>query len=603
MKHHQVHFLPDNLAANIHEGATLLEAAGQVGIILSTPCGGIGRCFKCHVDIGPSEKAVLACQYIVKSDLTVVIPEKSRFFRQQILEHGIQREITSDPFFKKVYLRSFNGNSDQLAEAISEQIPDVEISLSTKDDIISLLGNMDSNGLTVTLKSTNEIQTLSSNRSYELIAVEPGNTSSQLYGLAIDIGTTTVVARLINLNSGEILNVNSLGNPQSRYGSDVISRINYSQEQNGSEHLQQTILSSLDQLINQAVQKAEIDRNAIYDVVIVGNTAMNHLLRKLPVAQLGQAPYRAHSLDASDLAPSESGLNIYQNGNTHFMANIAGFVGSDTLAAALACGMDLSDVNAVLVDIGTNGEIALKTQSHLLAASCAAGPALEGAGIVCGSRAQSGAIERVVYDGDEIGLDIIDSEKAHTICGSGLIDALAVMLELEVIDSTGRFYEPHELNPLLAASIRERLITIENESAFVLAGQLRDNTWKDPVFLKQGDIRQLQLAKAAIRVGIEMLLKKAEITSNHIQQLFLAGAFGNYIQRENAVRIGLLPDIPIKNIHFVGNAAGSGAQMALISRHVRKTAIDFSRQFEYLEIANQPDFQTIFSNFLLFPEK
>jgi uncharacterized 2Fe-2S/4Fe-4S cluster protein (DUF4445 family) len=255
-----------------------------------------------------------------------------------------------------------------------------------------------------------------------------------------------------------------------------------------------------------------------------------------------------------------------------------------------------------LVDIGTNGEIVLKTGSDFLAASCAAGPALEGAGIMCGSRAQSGAIERVVYNNNEIDVDVIDCERARTVCGSGLIDAIAVMLELEVIDPTGRFYQSHELNPLLPESIRRRLVTVEKEPAFVLAGENTNGQWEHLVYLKQSDIRQIQLAKAAIRAGIELLLSSSNIPVSSIHQVMLAGAFGNYIKKESAVRIGLLPCISPAKIHFVGNAAGSGAQMAVLSRDARLLMDTIADEIDYQEIAHMADFQTLFSEYLLFPE-
>jgi uncharacterized 2Fe-2S/4Fe-4S cluster protein (DUF4445 family) len=366
--------------------------------------------------------------------------------------------------------------------------------------------------------------------------------------------------------------------------------------------LHNAIVVCLNELLDSVSQQAGIKCSDIYEIAAVGNTTMSHLLLRHPVQQLGQAPYEAYSLAAGDHAPDELCLNINPAGNIHILANIAGFVGSDTVAASLACGLDASNSNTLLVDIGTNGEIVFRTESHLLSASCAAGPALEGAGIACGSRAQSGAIERVFLDEDDIDVDVIGSDQAATLCGSGLIDAVAVMLELGIIDSTGRFCDRFELDPMLSDSIRRRLITHNNEPAFVLSGHYIKKQWENAVFLTQKDIRQIQLAKAAIRAGIELILQKAEISKEGIQQLLLAGAFGNYIQKKSALQIGLLPKIPLERIHFVGNAAGSGAQMALISQDMRIMAKKLADKIDYLEIAHQADFQMIFSEFLLFPE-
>jgi uncharacterized 2Fe-2S/4Fe-4S cluster protein (DUF4445 family) len=433
-----------------------------------------------------------------------------------------------------------------------------------------------------------------------LTGIEPGNTSQTLYGLAVDIGTTTVVARLVDLNTAAIRATVSSGNPQAAYGSDVISRISCSEKENGLELLHGSIISCLNGLAEQAAHAAGIQTTDIYEVTAAGNTTMNHLFLKHPVRSLGQAPYRAYSLLEANRSPADLNLKINPAGNIYAMANIAGFVGSDTVAAALACQMDVEPQVTLLVDIGTNGEIVLAANGRLTAASCAAGPALEGAGILFGSRAQAGAIERVIFDGRDIDVDVIGGAKPSSICGSGLIDAVAVMLDAGIIDSTGRLLQPEEINPLLSAKIRHRLTTIDGSLAFVLTSG-HPNADQGLVYLTQKDIRQLQLAKAAIHAGIMLLLRDTGINASSIAKLLLAGAFGNYIDRRNAVRIGLLPELPLDRIHFVGNAAGTGAEMVLISRPRRKRAAELTRQIQYLEIALQPDFQTVFSDSLLFP--
>ena len=604
MKHYTVLFQPDNRTASIHEGATLLEAAGQVGIILSTPCGGMGRCGKCRVRLLPSEKEVLACQYVIDHDLTVSIPDSSRFFKQKILDHGIRREIDGKPSVQKIFVKNPPSKIDDLSNVLAEMVSaQVILENNLAPTSLSQLKSLPNGGVTAVLLLNSFCQQDPSSSCYQLTGIQAGDTTEKLYGAAIDIGTTTVVVRLINLNTGETIAVESTGNPQGQLGADVISRISYCDKQSGQETLHHTIISCLNELILSAVQKAGIESSDIYEITAVGNTTMNHLLLRYPVKQLGQAPYHAYSLEAKDHHPHQLGLNINPAGNIHTLANIAGFVGSDTVAATLACGLDITKKHSLLVDIGTNGEIVLVTHSHLLAASCAAGPALEGAGITFGSRAQAGAIERVILNGDDIDVDVIDSVRAGTLCGSGLIDAAAVMLNLKIIDSTGRFCDSNELDPLLSDSIRKRLITHNNEPAFVLAGEYARNQWKEAVFLTQKDIRQIQLANAAIRAGIELLLKKSGTKNEDIEQLLLAGAFGNYIQKKSALRIGLLPKIPLEKIHFVGNAAGSGAQMALVSRHAREIAKKLAEKIDYMEIAHQADFQMVFSEYLLFPEK
>ncbi|MBL7215450.1 MAG: DUF4445 domain-containing protein [Phycisphaerae bacterium] len=604
MKHYQVHFQPDDKQVTIHHGATLLEAAGLVGIILSNPCGGAGRCGKCKVRLMPSKKEVFACQYAIEHDIEVFIPDSSRFFKQKILEHGITQDVLVNPAVQKIFTNNPVSGLEELSKIITRKLREpCYIDKDMEDKYVKNQTSSNHAGITAVLINciTTGTDLSSDTISWRLVNIEEGDTTEKLFGLAVDIGTTTVVARLINLQTSQVIATVSTGNPQAHYGIDVISRIGFTETDAGGATLHETIISCLNNLCDEAARQAGIETNHIYEIVIAGNTTMNHLLLKYPVRQLGQAPYQAHSLLSTNQKASKVGLYINPAGHVYTPANIAGFVGSDTVAAALACGLDSTDAVTLLVDIGTNGEIVLGTKDHLWAASCAAGPALEGAGITFGSRAQSGAIERVIYDQNDIDIDVIGQTKAATICGSGLIDAVAVLLDIKIIDSTGRFTEPDELGvPMVPEKIKKRVTRYQNEPAFVLTG--KDNS-ETAVLLTQKDVRQIQLAKAAIQAGILLLLKKAGYDQIQIQQILLAGAFGNYIQKENAIRIGLLPNIAVEKIHFVGNAAGSGAQMILINRATRKLAEQLARQIEYLEIAHQTEFQEVFSECLLFPKK
>jgi len=542
MKHFNVTFYPDGKQISVHSDATLLVAAGQAGIILNTSCGGRGTCRKCLVNILPDGQEVLACQYRIQSNLKVMIPDASRFFEHKILETGIS--------------------------------PKFEIEPTT-------------------------------------VCLEKGDTTSEIFGLAIDIGTTTVVVKLINMLDGKCLATEAELNPQIRYGDDVISRITYAETDKHLAQLQKLIVGCINKLTAKLCKALSIDSARIYEVAIVGNTTMNHIFLKLPVKQLGQAPYRAHSVDAHDLPAGKLGLKINPAANVHTVENIAGFVGADTTAVALAVDIDSAKQMTMVVDIGTNGEIILGTKDKLYAASCAAGPALEGARISQGSRAMDGAIEAVVVNKTDIGLDVIGNCTPVSICGSGMIDAVAVLLDLGIIDSTGRFVEPQKLKDKLPPKILSRLTTKNNQPAFCLSDTtLRSNASlrststshaQEPKVLLTGkDIRQVQLAKAAIRTGIKFLQKKIGIEDMDIKRIYLAGAFGNYIRRKSAVRIGLLPDIPLERIQSVGNAAASGAQMVLLSRTVRAKAAKLARKIKYIEIAHEPDFTTVYTDCMLF---
>jgi len=528
MKHFTITFKPDDKQISIHSGATLIEAAGQAGIILNTVCGGKGTCKKCLVKLEPDGPEVLACQHHIQSDLTVTIPSSSRFFEQKILEHGIDTKI-------------------DLAATIHEK--------------------------------------------YQAKAAP-----DKIFGIAVDIGTTTIVAKLINMADGQCLATEAALNPQSRYGDDVISRIAYAQTDEKLAELHKAVIDCVNNLTTKLCKKTSIDANHIYEMCVVGNTTMNHIFLKLPVIQLGQAPYKAFSLDAHDLPAGELALQINPVGNIHTVENIAGFVGSDTTAVALAVDIYSAEETTLVVDIGTNGELVLGTKDKLYAASCAAGPALEGARITCGSRAAQGAIEAVVVNEDDIDLDVIGNYPACSICGSGLIDAVAILLDLGVIDQTGRFVEPAKLKGKTPPAIFSRIREEQGEPAFILA----ENADVDTVFLTQKDIRQMQLAKAAIRAGIRLLQKRIGLEDCDIEHILLAGAFGNYIRKESALRIGLLPTVPAEKIRFVGNAAASGAWMILLSRHCREMARELAHKIEYIEIAHEPEFQDVYVDSMLF---
>jgi uncharacterized 2Fe-2S/4Fe-4S cluster protein (DUF4445 family) len=402
------------------------------------------------------------------------------------------------------------------------------------------------------------------------------------------------------MKTGRLLATSATLNPQTKFGDDVISRIGYAQTEAKLKELNELIVGRLNDLIADCCHQANAQGSDIYETCVVGNTTMHHIFLRLPVAQLGEAPYKAFSLDAGDSTPANVGLRINPAGNVHTVANIAGFVGADTTAVALATSLDSADQMTLVIDIGTNGEVVLGTKDKLLAASCAAGPAFEGARIACGSRAADGAIEAVILSKHNIDIDVIGKGRPVSICGSGLIDAVAILLELGVIDFTGRFKPKTNL----PSSIARRVTGVKHKHTqgkdegpvFVLA--YKGHT--PAVYLTQQDIREVQLAKSAIRAGIHLLQHRLKVADADIRQIYLAGAFGNYIRGQSALRIGLLPNVPVERIHSVGNAASSGAQLILVSSRCRTLAADLARKIEYIEIANDPLFQSTFADSMLF---
>lgn len=528
MTHFRVVFKPDDKEISIHAGATLLEAARQAGIILTTPCGGKGTCGKCAVRVSPEGPPVFACQFHIQSDLTVVVPPESRFYAHKILEHGVAVEGQVRPTVYRRY--------------------------------------------------------------------EPVAGPEKILGVAVDIGTTTVVAKLLDMRNGRCLATRAVLNPQTRFGDDVISRIHFARSPEHLAEIHQVIIDCVNELIHGLCERAAVPVWSIYETCVVGNTTMNHIFLGYPVEQLGRAPYLAHSVEARDVSPDELGLDMNPVGNVHCVANIAGFLGADTTAVALAVDMDSLQDRTLVVDIGTNGEIVLGHGGALYAASCAAGPALEGARIRHGSRAVDGAIEAVVVDGD-VELDVIGGASPRSICGSGLIDAVAVILDLGVIDATGRFSDREAFRKTLPAPIVSRLCESDGQPAFCLSWN--DRTGHPAVILTQRDIREVQLAKAAIRAGIRILMNKLGLVDSDIDRVLLAGAFGNYIRPASAVRIGLLPNVALDRIQSVGNAAAAGAQMSLISEESRERAVRLARKIRYVEIAHERGFSDFFAEAMM----
>jgi uncharacterized 2Fe-2S/4Fe-4S cluster protein (DUF4445 family) len=422
-----------------------------------------------------------------------------------------------------------------------------------------------------------------------------------LYGVACDIGTTTVVAKLLDLATGELAATSATVNPQARHGHDVISRISHASSDQGLAELQRLIVEAINGLLADLCRQAGIDSRQVVQVCAVGNTTMNHLLLGLPVRQLGQAPYAAYSLDGHDVQAAGLGIRIHPAGVVHTVENIAGFLGSDTTAVGIAADVGNLGVTTLVLDIGTNGELLLEARGKVSAASCAAGPAFEGARITQGSRAVMGAIERVDLSGGDLEIGVIGGASPRSICGSGLVDAVAAMLDLGVLDATGRMAGPGRCPPGLAAAIESRVLEVEGSPAFCLASDPKAG--RPAVVLTQADIRQVQLAKAAIRSGIEILLRRNDLAVGDISRVLMAGAFGNTIRPQGAIRIGLLPELPPDHVVSIGNAACAGAEMILINRHCRAAAGRLARSIDHVEIALDPEFEQIYADAMSFPSR
>ena len=438
----------------------------------------------------------------------------------------------------------------------------------------------------------------------DIIGIERDDKSDQNYGVAVDIGTTTVVGYLMNLNTGEQLAVSAKTNPQTGFGDDVISRIHYANtNKDGLETLSERIVTCMNEIIGELCDKAKIEKKFIYEITITGNSTMNHILLRLNPKYLAQHPYVTVLRSSIDMRAEDLGIHINKYGKLYAMPNIAGFVGGDTVGVILATDLHKTKDIKFAIDIGTNGELVMGNKDRLVSCSTAAGPAFEGARITFGMRASDGAIEKVVINDEGVHINTIGNAKAVGICGTGLIDSIAELLKVGVILPSGRMIKKEELPDDKPDFIRERLIIHEKHGvSFILVPKSESKTGED-ILLTQKDVRETQLAKGAILAGYEILKSSLGIKDEDITEVLLAGAFGNYIRRDQAIRIGLLPKLPKDKIKFVGNAAGFGAKMVLLSKDMRKEACEISENTKYVELAVRRDFQDIFVGSMGFPEE
>jgi len=610
--HFHVTFEPEGRTVSVMAGTTLVEAAGRAGVILDTPCGGTGTCGKCRVQIvlnppAPSEMDRrhcsddeleqgfrLACQARVEQEMRVVVPLTTRFFDQKILTDGRGLRVALHPTVTKAHLQlaepsieDQRADADRLRAALVEK--HVEPSLKVLRDIPGLIRKHRFDVTAVTAEG-------------RLIAVEPGNTSHQNYGVAFDIGTTTVVGFLIDLTTGREAAVAARSNPQIAFGDDVVSRIRHTTENaNGLKELQTRIAACMNDIIGECCRAAKIRLKDVYEITAVGNTTMGHILLGIPPEFVAQAPYVAAVRRSVNVSAREIGIRIHPNGLVHVLPNIAGFVGADTVGVILAADMIEAKEPVLAIDIGTNGELVLATPDKLITCSTAAGPAFEGARIKHGMRAATGAIDKIMITSD-VEYNVIGDAPAQGLCGTALIDLVAELLRVGALDTMGRLLPPEEMPGNVPDAVKRRIVSGENNALDFVIVPKDATAFDGPLVLTQRDIRELQLAKGAIAAGVAILLKEGGLSPEALGRVLLAGAFGNFIRRKQAKRIGLLPDVTTDRILYIGNAAGAGARMALLSRRCKNTADRISEETEYLELAARADFQTEFMSAMLFPE-
>lgn len=582
MEQHKITFLPDNIQMEVPVGMNIMAAAAEAGVEVEGPCGGKGTCGKCRVKIlrSEGEEWVRACQTPISGDLVVEIPQAEvSVYRKSAISLS-QTTVELDPGVVKVCLQVE-------APSLEHQVADAERFLEAlgRESLMLSLEAMRSLPGAVRQAGGEVTAVLSGT---EVLAVEVGNTLERLYGLALDIGTTTVVAALVDLTSGETLATASASNTQNIFGADVIARIEHaSKEPKGLEQLQRRVLQVINKLVAHLRAETGVGALEIYQAAVVGNTTMSHLFLAVDPANLAPSPFVPGFSRLTTVKAKELGLSICPQALVYVLPNIAGYVGADTVGVILATELDQKQGLHLAVDIGTNGEIVLAAHGQLWSCSTAAGPAFEGAQIEFGMRAANGAIEKVKITEEGLQLQVIGNTEPKGICGSGLLDLVAELVRTGIIDASGRMLSADEGDEL-PETLRRRLSRNDSGNCFILAEVSVDR--QEAVVLTQKDVRELQLAKAAMRAGIDILLTTAGVKAQDVEQVLLAGAFGNYIDKHSALAMGLLPSVPEEKIQSVGNAAGAGAQLALISQGVRERSVEIAHRVVHVELSSRADF-------------
>lgn len=607
------------IGSSIHEvdsgSKTLAQLMREVGVGLDLPCNGRGSCGKCRVRVigqlpdltdaernhlssrEVSEGVRLACQVVPLGDCTVTSYLAADTASGNILVDGVaaQQPEGVSPLVRKhkvsppaPHMEDQRYHFDRVLDSLRTQDESVSSAPLHVDRgvLLGLPSTIARSGWSVTVAHT----------SRSIIAIEPGDTVSEHFGVAFDVGTTTVVGYLLDLNTGSQVAVASRTNPQVAHGADLISRITFaSTSEQGTEMLRSEVIGALNDIIGELAKAARTRPDRIYHAVIAGNACMTHMLLGLDASSLATMPYVGLLGMTYQDESRQIGLNIHPLGPVTVLPSIGGFVGSDTVAAIITAGLQDSSGASLLIDLGTNGELVLACRGEMLACSTAAGPAFEGAQIVHGMRGAAGAIESVAFVGDEVRTRVIGGVQPTGICGSGIVDAVAELVRVGIVDSTGRLVPADELDQSVAAGLVRRIQVDDRGPRFVLHSDAERE-----IALFQSDIRQLQLAKGAIAAGFSILCKRMGISCAAIDTVLLAGAFGNYIDRSAAVRIRMLPGIAEERIEPLGNAAGIGAKMVLGSEELLNQVDGLARAIRYVELGNDPEFQDEFMDAMMF---
>ncbi|MFP4056005.1 MAG: ASKHA domain-containing protein [Candidatus Brocadiia bacterium] len=613
-----VHFMPDDRTVEVEPGQTVLAAAQKAGLYISSLCGGDGICGKCRVVLRSGEvqsrpttlldrdeireNYILACQTTVQGDLEIEIPPETRAEEGRILadedaERFGQLSLVQGagfphaPLVRKYYLElqapsmeAPLANHERLYQGILGREPEAQLQtgFAVLRDVNRVLTEADYK-VTVTVGRRGATT--------EVVQVEPGDTSEDNLGLAIDIGTTTLVVQLVDLAEARVVDSEAKYNSQMRYGEDYIRRIIYTQEHNALEEMQRLIVDDLNELIEHLVRRNEVHLHDITCALCAGNTAMVHFLLGLDPSGIRREPYVPVANFIPPLRAAQPGLRINPRGLLYILPSVSAYVGADITAGAVAVRLDEAEELALFIDVGTNGEVILGNKEWVVCCSASAGPAFEGVGVEYGMRAARGAIEKVHITEDcEVEVETIGGRTPRGICGSGLLDLLAEMFRTGVLARNGKFQ---------GSCAARRLIERNGDYHFLLVprGQAAVD---DDIVITQADVSNLLRSKAAIYAAISILVKTVGVGLDDIRHIYLAGGFGNYLNVRSAITLGMLPDVPPERVHFVGNTAIAGARAALLSEEALQRIHHMARMMTYIDLMGNPKYMDEFvsANFI-----
>jgi uncharacterized 2Fe-2S/4Fe-4S cluster protein (DUF4445 family) len=610
---YEIEILNDGEVLKAESGSNLLEVLHENDYRVPSLCGGMGLCGKCRVKVleNPPEPVEseeeffsseelkdgmrLSCRLEVDSDMALEVPSlagagKGEANAKAELDEPLESVAADSGIERKLLELEKPGRGDQRSDS-SRVLDALEGELSVPLDLLRNVSHK--------LRENDFSVTATVDRPGEkLLSVDSPDKRYESYGMAFDIGTTTVAGYGLDLATGETLDVNSRENPQGKYGADVVSRIKYVREHDdGLDRLREEVIHTINELVDEFAEAERIDPKDIYKATFVGNTIMLHLLAGVDPTKMDQAPYIPGFVETQRMSAEELGVEINPKGTLVLLPSLAGYVGADITGGVLHTGMHKSDELNLLVDIGTNGEMVLGNKEKMVAASTAAGPAFEGANIEQGMTARTGAVSHVNIDEEgQLDIEVINDGTPKGLCGSGIVDAVGELLKADLIKEKGNIIaERAQLSRPTINPLGNRLIDIGDDKAFWL------HVDSNPVFVTQEDIREVQLAKGAIKAGIDIMLEEFGATADDIDKVYLAGAFGNYLRKENILRIGVLPQMDLDKIVSVGNAAGQGAKLALINRGKEREIEELSRDIDYIELSFRTDFTDKFITAMEFP--